>query len=554
MPYGTTCEARRRPGSGTTANGVTPNEEDAARYPVSKYRLENDRQLPLLPGLLELTISFNEAGLKSGGGCPRAMPSAVFGIDQTAPDSIARNRQAMLRRDTDGRDRSNTGSQHPICDFEPLLGPVPRLEAPPQSQNEAFYTASRSQTWTGTFRDAIHIARSLGPQRQGPTPTPGCYPLEGQPAVEPCVVELEKPGFPNGRYLLYDHRYRDVAFQDMPLLRRGWVVQELLLASRVLHFCPTEMFWECFELTASETYPSGLPPRMRDPWVPRGLIWKAFRSLPDHADGGAATADGNGAVALHDMMWYAWPQIVQYYSICGLTYASDKLVAISGCAKLIQQAFKVDYRAGLWDHDLEDQLLWAGNTSEPRYPPCAYRAPTWSWASMDGGIAWSWHGREGSRWKRVASTRDCHIETRTEDATVGIVSGFLRLSGWLITLQLSRIDRQGRHWNVFANGAWQDTAVFINLDSDLPAAVTDRVHALPIVGDTLEDQPASICCLLLHATGHKRGWFYRIGVMVGCLGLGVPNKDYSALAKVRNESWLEYEACDDAGLFSVVVV
>jgi hypothetical protein len=442
-----------------------------------------------------------------------------------------------------------------------------------------------------TFRDAIYIARSLGVSfiwidslciiqdskddwlreaprmidvygaaffniaaTSGADADAGCYPLEGQPAVEPCVVELEKPGFPNGRYLLYDHRYRDVAFQDMPLLRRGWVVQELLLASRVLHFCPTEMFWECFELTASETYPSGLPPRMRDPWVPRGLIWKAFRSLPDHADGGAATADGNGAVALHDMMWYAWPQIVQYYSICGLTYASDKLVAISGCAKLIQQAFKVDYRAGLWDHDLEDQLLWAGNTSEPRYPPCAYRAPTWSWASMDGGIAWSWHGREGSRWKRVASTRDCHIETRTEDATVGIVSGFLRLSGWLITLQLSRIDRQGRHWNVFANGAWQDTAVFINLDSDLPAAVTDRVHALPIVGDTLEDQPASICCLLLHATGHKRGWFYRIGVMVGCLGPGVPNKDYSALAKVRNESWLEYEACDDAGLFSVVVV
>jgi hypothetical protein len=349
-----------------------------------------------------------------------------------------------------------------------------------------------------------------------------------------------------------------MAFQEMPLLRRGWVVQELLLAPGVLHFCPTEMFWECFELTASETYPSGLPPRMRDPWVPRDLTWKALRSLPDQADGGAVTADGNAAVALHDMIWYAWPQIVGYYSICGLTYASDKLVAISGVAKLIQQAFKVDYLAGLWGHDLEAQLLWAGDTSEPRYPPRRYRAPTWSWASMDGGIGLSWYGREGSRWKRLASIRDCQIETQTEDATVGLVSGFLRLSGWLITMQLRRIDGRDRHWNVFANGAWQDTAVFINFDGDLPAAVTDRVHAMPIVGDTREDQPASIHCLLLQATGHKRGWFYRIGVMsgqIGCLGLGVLGEEnYSALAKVRNESWLEYEACDNAGLFSVVVV
>lgn len=47
---------------------------------------------------------------------------------------------------------------------------------------------------------------------------------------------------------------------EAPLNQRGWVLQERLLAPRILHFCRRELFWECCETAASETYPSGLPP------------------------------------------------------------------------------------------------------------------------------------------------------------------------------------------------------------------------------------------------------------------------------------------------------
>ena len=118
-----------------------------------------------------------------------------------------------------------------------------------------------------------------------------CYPRNDPRSVKPFVVTRKGTDFPDARYILYDRQYRRAAFKDMPLLRRGWVVQELLLAPRVLHFCATEMFWECFELIASETYQSCLPPSMDDLWIPRAFAWKAFRSLPGHS--GNALTNGN---------------------------------------------------------------------------------------------------------------------------------------------------------------------------------------------------------------------------------------------------------------------
>jgi hypothetical protein len=49
---------------------------------------------------------------------------------------------------------------------------------------------------------------------------------------------------------------------DMPLLKRGWVLQERMLPPWTLHFTRTEVFWECDNISASETFPNGLPPKI----------------------------------------------------------------------------------------------------------------------------------------------------------------------------------------------------------------------------------------------------------------------------------------------------
>ena len=60
-------------------------------------------------------------------------------------------------------------------------------------------------------------------------------------------------------FALIDADYWNVHMSQMPLHERGWVLQERLLARRVLHFCSHMLAWECVETDAAETYPDGLP-------------------------------------------------------------------------------------------------------------------------------------------------------------------------------------------------------------------------------------------------------------------------------------------------------
>jgi hypothetical protein len=81
-----------------------------------------------------------------------------------------------------------------------------------------------------------------------------------------------------------------------------------------------------------------------------------------------------------------WPTLIEMYSECHLTISSDKLVAVSGLARNLQSQTKEQYVAGLWREELELQLCWG--VSFERYTQTAlpYRAPSWSWVSVDSQI------------------------------------------------------------------------------------------------------------------------------------------------------------------------
>jgi hypothetical protein len=76
--------------------------------------------------------------------------------------------------------------------------------------------------------------------------------------------------------------------------------------------------------------------------------------------------------------------IVEAFSAGNLTVSTDKLVALSGMSEIFSNRFQLTYLAGLWKEELESWLSWFVRTSRPR--PRSYRAPSWSWASVDGKI------------------------------------------------------------------------------------------------------------------------------------------------------------------------
>lgn len=162
------------------------------------------------------------------------------------------------------------------------------------------------------------------------------------------------------------------------LLRRA--CQDRFLSPRNLYFGAAQLYWECHEVSASESFPSGIP----------SLIGRRFpRALEPHTDGArlrkeqSLRADSDlDALAL-------WSYVVSAYTMAKLTYLTDKLVALSGLTARMQEHMKCEYVAGMWRTHFAYQLLWTVSgilwtVDVKKHDICT--APSWSWASIEGHV------------------------------------------------------------------------------------------------------------------------------------------------------------------------
>ncbi|EIW52289.1 HET-domain-containing protein, partial [Trametes versicolor FP-101664 SS1] len=159
---------------------------------------------------------------------------------------------------------------------------------------------------------------------------------------------------------------------------RAWCMQEYLLSPRALIFTPTTVMFRC--ISATQAVGNSLYHWVsdREPRIPKSLF------LP-HTATAAPTPEKWRDI--HN----AWTEVVEDYTRRTASVESDKLVACAAVAEQFHRALGSDYLAGLWRSDaLLAHLLWSvdlQNTDRLRYPhtrPAAYRAPSWSWAAIEG--------------------------------------------------------------------------------------------------------------------------------------------------------------------------
>jgi hypothetical protein len=204
---------------------------------------------------------------------------------------------------------------------------------------------------------------------------------------------------------------------NAPVNRRAWVLQERLMAPRVLHFCRDRVAWECREFEAAEGLPSGIPNYVV---TTDGGVQARHRvkALDDVAEGKRLLMErfqdvgsrhhrqpGTYHLAL-------WLQIVQIYAATALTDPNDKLIALAGMARWMSSKMSSprsldsspttppshptnpfpEYIAGLFPLHLASQLLWyveptyhadTQSFTHHAFSPPTYRAPSFSWASID---------------------------------------------------------------------------------------------------------------------------------------------------------------------------
>ncbi|KAI9688290.1 MAG: hypothetical protein M1820_010287 [Bogoriella megaspora] len=197
-------------------------------------------------------------------------------------------------------------------------------------------------------------------------------------------------------------------FLSYPLFERSWCYQERLLSPRILHFGPQELFFECLEDCKCECQ-----------WMQK--IGSSFSSVPKRSHTNALLGR---TVFDAQRRWY---DIVSVYSALKLTRPSDRLPALSGIAKQVQDCGMGQYYAGLWEVTVLEDLLWSvspENAADPR--PLAWRAPSWSWASVDTAVG---YGRRATVKERYAHAIDIKTSPASVDPTGAVHAGHIILKG-----------------------------------------------------------------------------------------------------------------------------
>ena len=188
--------------------------------------------------------------------------------------------------------------------------------------------------------------------------------------------------------------------KEAPLVKRAWVLQEQLLAKRSIIYSKKQLHWVCRSQEASEMFPKAVP----DLREGNDLLAHSLKPRPLQClKGMIANRDpmyfhhwsyGSGPdVSPMEQFWFSWRTIVLDYTRRSLTLEKDKLAAIAGLASELQSKLQSRYIAGMWNvrFFIEYDLCWrVSERADGRQPfrPAKYRAPTWSWASVEGAISY----------------------------------------------------------------------------------------------------------------------------------------------------------------------
>jgi len=229
-----------------------------------------------------------------------------------------------------------------------------------------------------------------------------------------------------------EHYYE--LLSHMPLASRAWAFQERVLSSRILHFGTEQIHWECIEC------------QLRCEVVPDMQIaqlgYASDFFIRNEAKSSSDAPNDDKVDPLTTSEWARWSRALAHYTSCALTFPTkDKLVAFAGIAEWLRPTKSHDdsYVAGIWSATLPRALLWQVNHPLNSKRAGAYRAPSWSWASIDGPVD---HGYASGNYTTLetasllAEVEGFSVDLVNEDDSYGQVrNAEIILSGFVIELK-----------------------------------------------------------------------------------------------------------------------
>jgi hypothetical protein len=200
-----------------------------------------------------------------------------------------------------------------------------------------------------------------------------------------------------------------------------------------LHFTRNQIFWECRERLACETFPKGIPLDLNIPDLKRQMA-RAL-ATPSFLDQHKIIHPHMHAEWLDKSPLTAWKSVVEQYTSSTLSYRTDKLLAIGGLARIVQTALKSEYFAGLWREGFEDQLLWYKNPPPTTKESLEYVAPSWSWAASNSRCRFgNWY--RGVKTYPTLDIIEISLDLVSENLFGQVNSGYLKVTSKLAKAKL----------------------------------------------------------------------------------------------------------------------
>lgn len=297
-----------------------------------------------------------------------------------------------------------------------------------------------------------------------------------------------------------------------PLLERAWVFQEVLLARVNVHFCFSEVIWECRTTFICEC--GSIPPVDEYSSYLGGSHKKQqFTLIRGHP-----LLPSPSVQTLYDF----WLEASEHYSFLGLTKLPDRFYALSGIASIIKMRTNDSYFAGIWANDLPRLLLWTGIPASSRIARRTGLAPTWSWMSRYEGNNRSTMRYYLGDFRPAANLK---VETPTLSDSCFPEHEFGPMPHAEIKLKAAAISavvfsvtggRDSRILEIFTRPVWDTEPTSEPLWADCPESPDDTLRSGDLVEWLLlgsqKDMTYQSILVIKRCIGAQAGFYRRVGV------------------------------------------
>ncbi|KAI8655482.1 HET-domain-containing protein [Fusarium keratoplasticum] len=270
-----------------------------------------------------------------------------------------------------------------------------------------------------------------------------------------------------------------------PLHHRAWTMQETILSPRILLFSKYQLFFVCQEQAQQDggiddwnAYAEASS--FHRLWGPRDSSTNPTkRAISDFELYFRPLASQDTTSLEEPSLQTTWERIMQDYSRRSISVPSDKLPALSSLATIFSQRTNLDYIAGMWKQWLPGALLWRLYKTASISRPKEWRAPTWSWLSVEGQVKnYENLSQLSSSAGNIAEIVECYTIPKTPSAPFGEIS-----SAQLTISAFKPKSFEVDDWGVGEQNLYKKN------DSDYPLKIGTAYLDLPME-DSPSDRPS----------------------------------------------------------------